>query len=51
MDVPASWLFVKGTESIWIVRPHGYSMIVSGPGTAGARHDFEARARGICEEA
>ncbi len=41
MDVPASWLFVKGNESIWIVRPHGFSMIVSGPGAAGARHDFD----------
>jgi hypothetical protein len=38
---PASWLFVRGDQSIWVVRPHGYSMIVSGPGTEGRRHDFK----------
>jgi hypothetical protein len=37
---PASWLFVRDDQSIWVVRPHGYSMIVSGPGSEGRRHDF-----------
>ena len=42
MTSPASWLFVKGDQSIWVVRPHGFSMIVSGPGAASGRHDFES---------
>jgi hypothetical protein len=37
---PASWLFVKGEQSIWIERPYGTSMTVAGPGQARARHDF-----------
>jgi hypothetical protein len=36
----ATWLFVKGSESIWIERPFGFSLIVAGPGTSRARHDF-----------
>ena len=37
---PASWLFVKNDQSIWVVRPLAYTMIVSGPGRSGARHEF-----------
>jgi hypothetical protein len=41
MLAPASWLFVKEGQSVWIVRPpDGYVMIVSGPGPSGARHEF-----------
>ena len=35
----ASWLFVKGSESIWIERPHGRVMLVAGPGAL--RHEQE----------
>jgi hypothetical protein len=27
----ASWLFVRGSESIWIERPFGTTLIVAGP--------------------
>jgi hypothetical protein len=36
----ASWLFVKGDQSIWIQRPEGRSMVVSGPGPTIEQHDF-----------
>lgn len=36
----ASWLFVKDGESIWIERPHGFSMVVAGPGAQREQHDF-----------
>src|SRR5688572_4364288 len=36
----ASWLFVKGDQSIWIERPHGCSIVVAGPGALRERHDF-----------
>lgn len=35
-----SWLFIKGGQSIWIERPHGFSMIVAGPGAAREQHEF-----------
>ena len=28
----ASWLFLKGTETIWVERPFGTTLIVAGPG-------------------
>jgi len=28
----ASWLFVRGSESIWVERPSGNTLIVAGPG-------------------
>ena len=37
---PASWLFIKGEQSIWIERPYGCLMIVAGPGWSRERHDF-----------
>jgi len=37
---PASWLFIKGDQSIWIERPFGCSMVVAGPGTTREQHDF-----------
>jgi hypothetical protein len=41
MQVPTSWLFVKDGQSIYIVRPpDSFEMLVSGPGTAGALHEF-----------
>ena len=36
----ASWLFIKGDQSIWIERPFGHSMVVAGPGVAREQHDF-----------
>ena len=36
----ASWLFVKGDQSIWIQRPEGRSMVVAGPGPTVEQHDF-----------
>jgi hypothetical protein len=27
----SSWLFIREQESIWIERPHGFSVIVAGP--------------------
>jgi hypothetical protein len=32
----SSWLFIREQESIWIERPHGFSVIVAGPGPARA---------------
>lgn len=32
----SSWLFIREQESIWIERPHGFSIIVAGPGSARA---------------
>jgi hypothetical protein len=28
----ASWLFIRGSESIWIERLAGYTLIIAGPG-------------------
>jgi hypothetical protein len=28
----ASWLFIRGSESIWIERPSGNTLIIAGPG-------------------
>jgi hypothetical protein len=36
----ASWLFLKGSESIWVERPHGLSMLVAGPGAVRDERDF-----------
>jgi hypothetical protein len=36
----ASWLFIKDSESIWIERPYGNTIIVAGPGSAREQHDF-----------
>jgi hypothetical protein len=36
----ASWLFLKGSESIWVERPHGHSMLVAGPGAIRDERDF-----------
>jgi hypothetical protein len=38
--MPSSWLFVRGGESIRIVRPNGCVLIINGPGAAQERHDF-----------
>lgn len=32
--MPTSWLFVKGSESIWVERLEGRVLVVAGPGTA-----------------
>ncbi len=36
----ASWLFVKGKQSIWVERPRGLMMIVAGPGEKHEERDF-----------
>jgi hypothetical protein len=37
----ASWLFLKQSESIWVERPYGTTLIVAGPGNAGSQQrDF-----------
>ena len=36
----SSWLFIREHESIWIERPHGFSVIVAGPGSARAHLVF-----------
>ncbi len=28
----ASWLFIRGSESIWVERPSGNTLIIAGPG-------------------
>jgi hypothetical protein len=35
----SSWLFIRNGESVWIERPHGFTLIVAGPGAK--REDFE----------
>jgi hypothetical protein len=36
----SSWLFIRGSESIWIERPHSPSLIIAGPGPQRERRDF-----------
>jgi hypothetical protein len=36
----ASWLFLRGTESIWVERPQGYQMVVAGPGPQREEREF-----------
>ena len=37
----ASWLFLKDSESIWVERPYGTTLVVAGPGKAGKQQrDF-----------
>ena len=36
-----SWLFIKGSESIWVERPHGRVMVVAGPGAARDVREFD----------
>jgi hypothetical protein len=33
----SSWLFIRDQESIWIERPHGFSIVVAGPGSTRAQ--------------
>lgn len=37
---PASWLFIKDNQSIWVERPHGRLLVVAGPGSAREQRDF-----------
>ena len=36
----ASWLFLRGNESIWVERPQGYMMVVAGPGPQREEREF-----------
>jgi hypothetical protein len=38
---PASWLFVKGDESIWVLRSAGGHIAVCGPGTHREDYRFD----------
>ena len=38
---PSSWLFVKGTESLRVVRPTATALSVNGPGRARAQYTFD----------
>jgi hypothetical protein len=41
----ASWLFLKESQTIWVERPHGTTLIVAGPGkTARQQRDFRDEA-------
>ena len=37
----ASWLFLRGSESIWIERPYGRKMLVAGPGGLRDEREFD----------
>ena len=36
----ASWLFLRGNESIWVERPHHHTMLVAGPGAEREERTF-----------
>ena len=36
----ASWLFIRGSESIWIERPSGNTLIIAGPGRRRQQRTF-----------
>jgi len=36
----ASWLFIRGSESIWIERPSGNTLIIAGPGRRRRQRTF-----------
>jgi hypothetical protein len=36
----ASWLFIRGSESIWIERLPGYTLIIAGPGSRRQQRRF-----------
>ena len=37
----ASWLFLRGSESIWIERPYGRKMLVAGPSGLRDEREFD----------
>jgi hypothetical protein len=36
----SSWLFIRNSESIWVERPYGSTLIVAGPGSHREQRDF-----------
>src|SRR5262249_53348830 len=40
VHTPSSWLFINGEQSIHIARPQGRALIISGPGPARQRREF-----------
>ena len=36
----SSWLFLRGSDSIWVERPHGFTMLVAGPGRVRDAREF-----------
>ena len=36
----SSWLFIRGSESVWVERPFGSTLIVCGPGAHREHRDF-----------
>ena len=39
---PASWLFVRGHETIWVLRSDGGHVAICGPGSAREDYAFES---------
>ncbi|HEY6362571.1 MAG TPA: hypothetical protein VIX63_15775 [Vicinamibacterales bacterium] len=44
LHAPASWLFVKGEETVWILRPEDFVLLIYGPGPTQKRHTFDGEA-------
>ena len=40
VQAPATWLFRKEQETIWIVRPEAYLLLMFGPGTVRKQYRF-----------
>ena len=36
----SSWLFIRGSESIWVERPYGSVLVVAGPGSLREQREF-----------
>jgi hypothetical protein len=36
----SSWLFIRGSQSVWVERPFDFTLIVCGPGKHRERRDF-----------
>ena len=43
-QAPATWLFSKEHETIWIVRPEAYLLLMFGPGSARKQYRFGGEA-------
>jgi len=39
-QAPATWLFSKERETIWIIRPEAYLLLVFGPGSVRKQYRF-----------
>jgi hypothetical protein len=41
---PATWLFSKNDETIWIIRPEAYLLLMFGPGSVRRQYRFAGEA-------